>query len=260
MNADLTFQHADPTRQIDFLPASYRVQHAERRSHFWRITIVLCVITVIGTMSYAQRRTRQHLQTDLDIADRMLTRSVMYSEKLSGIESKIHDAETRAELLTCLRRPWPRTQILKGIVGPLPESVRLTKIAIHRRSAASSGQPSRSATSRSPNKKEAESAEESPAGATLRALLLLDESTTIEVDIEGVSYDSRALHRFLAKLADNPLLNNPELLDLERVVNDGEVSYPFTARISVVPPPDQQERPSLETRAGQRSSSGRRAT
>ena len=225
---------------IDFLPADYREQHRQRRSQMWRLVIVLSVMCTIATAAFWQQRVRARLEGDLKVANWMFEQTAAHSSKLAELEARVANARQQAAILTFLRQPWPRTQILAAIVEPLPESIRLTEITIARSAIKTVRVGSSNLSKRSTGAKKNEQSR-SPREETLRQLREGLHASVTEIDLHGISYDNPALHRYLAELVRHRLLVHSELLDLEHVEEGGEVRYHFTARITVAPPWERSE-------------------
>jgi len=230
MSTETTVQ-PDP----DFLPADYRTRNNERRWQFWRYAIFASALLTVAAAAFWQYRVGQRLEADLELANWMFEQSGTHSARLAQLQATHASLTNQANLLTHLRRHWPRTQILAAVTTPLPESVRITEIEINRTVVNPSGAAgAKEGRRRSP---ETEEVQEPPSIATLRLLREEHNAVREKVRLEGTSTDPPALHAYLAALAECDLLANPELLGFERVDEVGGRRYQFTARLDVVPTP-----------------------
>src|SRR5688572_30595525 len=96
--------------EIDFLPARYREDRAQRKQEFWRLVVLGVYAGLLCLAAYTQRLQRHRIEGELKAADRMQASVVAQSDQLAALENELARTEAQAELYTFLRHPWPRTQ------------------------------------------------------------------------------------------------------------------------------------------------------
>jgi hypothetical protein len=225
--------------EIDFLPARYREECAQRKTHFWRVVSV--VLFSIGLLSCAAfqwnngRKLTLELEAIAPIHDQAHERTV----QLTTLKKELASASDRAELLTYLRHPWPRTQLLAAVFEPMPESIKLSELTIGRpvdestevvlpsQAARTSGgvitEPGAEAT-----------ATLSPATTDLKTLRSEFDPRQTVIQMAGETTDVSALHEYLGKIALHPLIAKAELRSIESGGRDSLATL-FRARIEVRP-------------------------
>src|SRR6185436_352447 len=117
-------------KSIDFLPEIYRQREALRRARIWWAVVVMIFGGAIGASSLAQAWLRHGLVQQLDALAAEFAAAQTQVQELSSLQSQNVRAGHEASLYTFLENPWPRTQLLAEVVRPLPETIRLTRIAI----------------------------------------------------------------------------------------------------------------------------------
>src|SRR5438093_3950292 len=117
-------------KSIDFLPDIYRQREALRRARIWWAMVVVSFSSAIGASAMAQALLRHGLVQQLDLLAEEYGSAQMQVQELSTVQSQVLRAGHEASLYIFLKNPWPRTQLLAEIVGPLPDSIRLTKINV----------------------------------------------------------------------------------------------------------------------------------
>src|SRR5262245_56042091 len=117
-------------KTIDFLPDIYRQREALRRARLWWGCVVVIFSTAIAASALAQAWLRHTLHVQLDELAPEYAQAQTQVQELAGLQALSSRAGHEASLYTFLENPWPRTQLLAEMVGPLPESIRLTQIHI----------------------------------------------------------------------------------------------------------------------------------
>lgn len=223
---------------IDFLPARYREECAQRKTHFWRVVSV--VIFSIGLLSLATlqwhngRKLTLELEAIAPIHDRAHERTV----QLTTLKKELANASDRAELLTYLRHPWPRTQLLAAVFEPMPESIKLSELTIGRpvEENAEVVLPSQAARNSGEVASRAEETKDalSPSLADLKTLRSEFDPRTTVILMAGETSDVSELHEYLGEIAGHPLILKAELRSIESGGRDSLTTL-FRARIEVRP-------------------------
>jgi hypothetical protein len=218
---------------VDFLPTQYRQQHLRRRSQPWQAVVALAFFALLVGAGFAQHRQRQRIESDLEAVEPQYQTALERQQRLSELQQRLTEVRAEAELLAYLRHPWPRTQLLAAVAGPLPEEITLQQVQIRR---AAPRQPS----GERPTRAEAEQEEKKLAGLAPAAQDLaelrkeLDGARTV-VTLAGITRQSAPLHRYLGELAEHPLIDKTELGAIENVEGAGEPTLRFEATLLVRP-------------------------
>ena len=195
---------------IDFLPSEYREQQRSRNWYDRRILVVTGVIALIAASAWSQGRRARRLEADVAMRRPACAATAQTRQTLDQLQSQLQLARTRADLVTYLRHPWPRTRILAALLGPLPDNVSFEELTMEVQ--APSG--ARHGSSRSPAAQEeqrSESAALAPAARDLQRLREEVDSQQTIVTITGVTSDSAALHEYLGALGRERLFSTAQL-------------------------------------------------
>ena len=128
---------------IDFLPIEYRQRVRQRQSQSWRIVVAAAMIGLVAAAAITQHYRWRRVRADLADVTPAYVAAVNLQSRLAGVQRQLDQARACAELYTYLRHPWPRTQLLTAMLGPLPEEITLQRVQILREPADASP-PSRS--------------------------------------------------------------------------------------------------------------------
>jgi Tfp pilus assembly protein PilN len=218
--------------EIDFLPDRLRVTRREHKTRrLWYVGVAFCVLA-LAVASSLQFATRRRLTADLEVANAAYDSAQRDLLRLARAQAELAVAHDEAELLTYVRHPWPRTQIIAALLRPLPEAVSLTELRIGRESAVQTnlgqfqpevgvGAPP-GADKRTPARRDLERLRKST-----------DEQRTVAM-LNGHAADGAALHRYLHELGRTPLFVGVELGSLEsNAETDGKTR--FEVRLIVRP-------------------------
>jgi hypothetical protein len=215
---------------IDFLPDRLRVNRRENKTRLLWFAGVACCVIALGIASSLQYATRRRLTADLALAGHAYYTAQIEIQQLARARAELDAVQDEAELLTYLRHPWPRTQIIAALLAPLPETVTLTELQIARETPVQTklGRIQREVgpegTGQQPDKR-------TPARRDLERLRqAVDELQTV-VLLEGTTTDGAALHRYLSDLGQAPLFTSIELGLLEIGENAGLTR--FKVRLNV---------------------------
>jgi len=117
---------------VDFLPAHYRQRRENRQRKPWQIAVIVACGLLMAAAAYGQYHTRRRIEEDLAAVGPYYEMAARETKWLDDLRQQLQRERSRAELLTYLRHPWPRTQILAAILQPLPEEITLERVRIRR--------------------------------------------------------------------------------------------------------------------------------
>jgi len=221
-------------QDIDFLPAEYRQEHAQRRSQPWRIVVVGAFAAVIAVAAFGQHQRRTRLESlDAEITPAHEA-AVQGNQGLQDLKSQLELARADAELFTYLRHRWPSTRILDALLASLPDEITFEQVEI--RQEAPAGRLSVGSLSREEREAEDERLAGLPPAA--RDLGQLREQFDVEktvVTITGLTTDSGALHRYLGKLSRVELFRKAELDTIDSDQIGGAAKLRFSVSLVVRP-------------------------
>ncbi len=222
-------------QDIDFLPARYLEQDANRRTHMWRVIVVAAGLGCFVGGGVYQWYRQSLLAEELASARKRHAASQALSERVAQFNQQLTAAHTKAELHAYLAHPWARTQILAALVRPLPREIDLesleisyqaTPVTVSRRDPVRPGAPAAGG---------AEDAPEEPTAIDLARLRKEYDERSLVVTMRGVVRDEPRLHAYMARLHQSELFIDVELSDVGRADDDGEVQSTFQARLIVLP-------------------------
>ena len=220
-------------KNIDFLPSEYRQQHLRRQSRPWEVICVAIFVGLVGVASVAQRQHRHELEGILAAILPQYESYMSRDQQLSDVRTKTKAADGAARLITYLRHPWPRTQLLAAVLTPLPDQIVLAQLQI------ASETPAPQVTADTPPaaapKPDAKQAAQlPPAEQDLKRFQDLCEKQLVLVRLSGVAHEGEALHEYLTKLGKNDLFAKVDLNSLESVPGE-ERGVKFGATVTVRP-------------------------
>lgn len=199
-------------KQIDFLPDKYRQVEAQRYSQWWRVLVLVLFGGIICATKIGQGYQYRQVQAQLDDAVQHFQATQLESQKLAQLQQAIIARRAKAELLTYLRHPWPRSQLLASIAGPLPDEVVLERVRLQRE--AIRVEQTLVATPAQPGAPTVDT--RSAIERDLERLRDETDQSRVVLFLEGTTRDDASLHRYLGRLARDPLLAENELTSLER--------------------------------------------
>lgn len=231
-------------QDLDFLPVEYRQRHATRQSQPWRVVVVIGFLALLVAASLSLRSRRHAAEEQLAAAERPYEFVVTQSNLLASIQSELQQANCKAELITYLHHPWPRTQILNALLTPLPEDITLRELRILLESQGQQRIEERGSRS---NRSTEENAGENltPAQKDLKRLRERFDNSQTTVLLDGTTSDSAALHVYLGKLDNMKLFSKAELRSIESTGGEGEGTMRFQAAVIVRPGYGQPGGPTL---------------
>jgi Tfp pilus assembly protein PilN len=221
-------------QEIDFLPAEYRRQHTRRQQQPWRVLVVLAFLGVLGAAGFAQSRLRRQVESELAAVGPARAMAAQRQTELAQLQTRLATARARADLITYLRHPWPRTQLIRAVLTPLPEAVTLDRLQISRQVAP--GRPGAAQLSRAERESEQQQLDRlPPAGRDLERLRAECDEVPVQISIGGIASQSAAVHDYLSALGRTDLFLKAELHSLEADPRGNADQLRFEASIVVRP-------------------------
>lgn len=223
--------------QLDFLPASYRQQTARRRDRRWRaVAFVGGVLLLSGAWIY---RVLDHraAQRNHDILSAPHETAVATEKAWEAAKNRLRVANLEAELITYLRHPWMTSQMLSAIVGPMPDSMRLTELKVVRETVRNrdGAPPQMRSPAEPPDKTEAQRPDPQRDLARLREEY---DNQRVVVLLSGEALEGDALHGYIRRLAASDVFVQAELTSLQRDASGERKAQPisqFQARAVIRP-------------------------
>ncbi len=221
-------------QDIDFLPVQYRQEHFRRQSQPWRLVVAVVFALLLAAAAFSQHLRRQRVEEELAALTPQYQSVVDQSSRLAEIQSQLQAARNTAELLTYLRHPWPPTQLLAALLGPLPEEITFEQVDI----------VGQTPPDRAPDRRRGRPATktESGEGQTLPAAVrdlqrLRDQCDAVRtvVLISGTAREGAALHAYLGKLGDTDIFSKAELGEIETAEDEQLDAQRFDATLVVSP-------------------------
>lgn len=219
---------------IDFLPDHLRVNRREHQTRLLWFAGVACCVMALGVASTLQYAARRRLTADLAVVGRAYDAAQSEIQRLARARAELDVAHDEAELLTFLRHPWPRTQIIAALLTPLPESVTLTELRIARESPVQA-KVGRFQAEAGPERVGQQADQRPPARRDLERLRQAIEELQTVVSIDGTATDGAALHGYLSDLRQAPLFTAIELGSLESGAENAAGLTRFNVRVNVRP-------------------------
>ena len=220
-------------KDLDFLPARYREKNAQRKTRAWRGAVLAMFSALLAAGSLGQLEFRRLIEAHLETVRQQYDQVANTGKELAALEGELRAARAEAELLTYLRRPWPRTQLLAAIAEPLPESITLRKLVVRQEEANGSLAPP--PVGQTAQDQAAAEAAQPAAERTLKRLRAMFDDAPLTVTLEGVSRDGAALHVYIGQLAESDWFSAVELRSVERSDDAQAATFRFVARLVVRP-------------------------
>jgi Tfp pilus assembly protein PilN len=221
-------------QDIDFLPIDYRQQHVQRRSQPWQIVVVFAFGLLVAAAVLGQYHRKRRAEAEMIAVLPQYEMAVQQNRRLAEVQSQLQQARANAELLTYLRHPWPRSQLLAAVLATLPDEITFGAVAITQEKIAQ-----RTPSDNLPHvDKAAEDEAAAKLSAAQRDLKRLreecDQSQTV-IRISGFTSDSAALHRYLGSLTKCDLFAKADLESLGSVETKSSASMQFRLTLIVCP-------------------------
>ena len=220
--------------EIDFLPAEYRREHANKRWRSWRILLVLGFTALIALATFGQNHRLQRIESDLDAIAADHERALGQQNDLAEQQSRLLAARADADLFTYLRHPWPRTRILDALLVPLSDEIAFEELQIQLEEAAGQS-PGGRRDGRQNRAEEEESANLPPAVQDLKQLRSRFDPKRTVVTIAGVTSNSDAPHRYVGALSKADLFSEAKVPTMESDQDQSGETLRFNATLVVRP-------------------------
>jgi len=220
---------------IDFLPIEYRQKHQRRQSQPWQLVAAAAIVGLVATAAIGQRCHSRRASGELATIAPAYAAAVKLQNRLAEVQKELNRAKARAELNTYLRHPWPRTQLLSALLGPLPDEIAFLEVQIHRQ--ASSVFSTKGVRPPADKKSEEEKLNLlPPAGRDLEKIRARVDPMQTVVVLSGRATESAALHRYLSDLDAEDLFDKAELDSLSGIEGDQrDAAVQFRAVLTVRP-------------------------
>jgi hypothetical protein len=200
----------DNMADIDFLPIEYRQKHARRQSQPWQIVVAAAIVGLVATAALAQQYRRHCVESDLATITPVYDAAVGQQNRLTESQKREQAAKAGADLYTYLRHPWPRTQLLTALMGPLPDAITLQQIHILRETP-TAGPPMAAGPPVDKKTEEEQLKLLTPAQRDLLKLTdRLDRLQTVVI-LTGTATEVAALHRYIGNLDATDIFDKAEL-------------------------------------------------
>jgi Tfp pilus assembly protein PilN len=211
---------------IDFLPQRYREAKINRSASAWRVVCVFLLAGLLLTASYFQSQHLRQAREDLARVDVLYAQAQAQAKAIAASQVKNAPATHEAELLTYLRHPWPRTQILNAILATAPESVFLNSLELRfdvpERAVAERGPETTAPPLKGPQR-------------DLKELRDRLDGGRWSVSLRGTAEDTADLHSYIAGLEQQPLFSKVQLLSIETHESASSTECEFSAQITIRP-------------------------
>ena len=208
---------------VDFLPAKYRDLGARRNITLSRVVVVgIFALAIVGA-AIMQYQSSKRLIAELDSVAPLHDEAVRISQEFKATSAEVESEQKVAALVTYMRHPWPRTQILSAVMRPLPATISLDRVAISHQVAElnkAAMQPTGRKKRASRREAEADTAKLSPAERDLKNLREQSDKMQTVVTVTGHTQDRTAMYYYLSRLGESELIVKAELKLLESVSQD----------------------------------------
>jgi hypothetical protein len=223
-----------PEYQVDFLPIEYHRRHELRRQTSHRILVGVVAVALVAALAswqlHAGRVARRELARLVPQYDQILRQN----DEISKLQGELQVAQAEAELITYLLHPWPRTQLLRAVVDPLPDASMLREITIARDSNRRAETMDR-VPQLDRQAQEQALAKLPRAARDLKTLREQFDRMPVVIRLAGLTSDDGAPHRYVAELGKNPLFAKADLVSLDSAGGDREGKLEFKAVVMVRP-------------------------
>ncbi len=212
---------------IDFLPAAYREQGAKRNSGLWQLLMAATFGVLLATISWNQRSFRVAAEEELLQIQSTYSAAEAQNARVGQLQAQLAPLSVHAELLTYLRHPWSRANILATIARELPDDVTLSEIQISREKIQVAAAPPNPAATAA----QGTAPKLSPQQEDLEQLRSEYDDARIVVLLTGVTQEVGTLHEYLGRLARQRLFQKVDLGGIEAVTTQDRTGSRFTAKL-----------------------------
>jgi hypothetical protein len=240
---------------IDFLPIQYHQKNAYRQAKPWQIIVVTSFLGLVIILTISQTVHRQFVEKELADLTPAYEMALGQERQLADVRAQLKRMESEAELITYLRHPWPKSQLLSALLSRLPEEITLQQVQITREmenlTAASERRPAMVVGNSADQQKTI-----SPAERDLQTMQSQSEGKQIVIILMGATANSGALHHYLDDMQSNSLFAKAELGSVTSVGESSGAAIQFHAKLVVKPgygqpgsPIDEQKAPPQQSPA-----------
>ncbi|HEX3870892.1 MAG TPA: hypothetical protein VHV77_10675 [Pirellulales bacterium] len=223
-------------KHIDFLPPKYHEAAALRKTKAWRFLVLMTFGGLVCAAHIGQRAIRRNVQTQFHAVDEQYQTTQALSQRLAALQNTLAVESAKADLVTWLRNPWPRTQILARVFESLPDTIVLRRVRVQCEAVRPTLASATTVGSPVPAVDPAAEARLTPVQRDLKRLREEGDASQTVVLLEGTSDDDTALHVYLGTVAACGLFTKAELTSLESSDHgSGQQRAQFTARVLVIP-------------------------
>jgi len=205
----------------------------------WQQVVSVTACLVVALAVGYQHHVRRGVLGQLAAVTPQYEQARQRTDQLNRLQAELKEAQAEADLITYLKHPWKRTQIVAELLKPLPDEITFTVLQIgsqHTTGNMPAGQPLLT------EKRQDEAAKpaQSPAVEDLKRLREEMDPVQTVVTIEGLTTDIGVLHRYLGHLNGSSLFRKVDLetLDGEQASGDKdkEKGLHFVATLQVERP------------------------
>jgi hypothetical protein len=233
---------------IDFLPIQYHQKNAYRQAKPWQIIVVTSFLGLVALLTISQNVHRQFVERQLADLTPTYEMALGQERQLADVKAQLKRMACEAELITYLRHPWPKSQLLSALLSRLPEEITLQQLQITREA-----ENSNATSDRRPAMVVGNSADQqkitSPAERDLQTLQNQSEGKQIVIILTGATANSAALHHYLDEMQSNSLFAKAELGSVTSAGETSGAAIQFHAKLVVKPGYGQPGNPIDEQKA-----------
>lgn len=200
-------------KNIDFLPDIYRQKRHQRRAMRWWCVVGVVFAAAVLAAATSQWMIRRGIQHELAQVEPKYAEALQREAELAAVRQEIVQLEEVASLYAYLSHPWPRTQLLAGIIKPLPNSIRLTEVTMAFESLPQG--PAVSPAAASARLSAGAKASPSPAKQDLTQLRNECDGRQVVLTVTGTATVQTELHAYVDQLGKSPLIAAAHLKSVE---------------------------------------------
>jgi hypothetical protein len=234
---------------IDFLPTQYHQKNAYRQAKPWQIIVVTSFLGLVALLTISQNIHRRLVERELDELTPAYKLALSQKQQLTDVQTQLKQTESQAELITYLRHPWPKSQLLSAVLSKLPEEITLQQLQITREAENSEVAPDRRPPVVAANPVDQQKSL-STAERDLQTLQSQSDGKQTVIILIGTTTDSATLHHYLDEMQSNLLFSKAELGSVTSVSEPSGTAIQFHAKLVVKPgygqpgsPIDEQKTP-----------------
>ena len=214
---------------IDFLPEKYRNVQSVYHTRVWRVVLALTFGGIVLSAVVFQLVQFYRVQHELaQIRDKRDSAEAIRIQ-LKNLQKEAAELKKSAELVTYLRHPWPRSQLLARCTDRLTEGIQLTELAV---SLENKANPTVAAKRQRPNL----------GGATvtvnvdeLKVLRERFDHRQTVIEITGTTHNPTQIYVYLSRLDDDPLFEKTSLSSVASQQAALGTGNSFQIRLRVIP-------------------------